>query len=170
MAQRLVLTVGAAILAPAAVLVAPVVAHAEPPADPVVPQAGTPCTMNMVDALTRLPDETITLMCVDESAGSYQWELYESPYPLSERWFSYGPELRLRGQGLRNPEIMSGNWTGFPQDTDGQCGAEQTAVVAAGEVGPPQVVEGEPGQPLDIRVVPSLFNIEFSGHCLWQKR
>lgn len=126
--------------------------------------------MNMVDALTRLADRETTLMCVDQSDGGYRWERYASPYPLSDRWFTYGPELRLHGQGLRNPELMSGDWTGYPQDADGRCSAEQTAVVAAGEVGSPRVTEGDPGQPLDFQVMPSLFNIELSGHCLWQKR
>ncbi|HEY7054090.1 MAG TPA: hypothetical protein VH496_18450 [Mycobacterium sp.] len=77
--------------------------------------------------------------------------------------------MKLHGQGLRNPNIMSGDWTATPQRTDSRCRAEQLAVVRAGEVGPPMVREGATGQPLSLQVVPNLFSITMSGYCLWTK-
>lgn len=151
----------------AAVLFTAPVAVAQSGAEP--PQPDTECSMNLTDALTRLPDGETTLMCIDHGGGSYRWGLYPSLYPLSDRWLSYGPDLQLRGQGLRNPEMMSGRWTGYPQEADGRCSAEQVEVVRAGDVGPPQLVTGEPGQPVDVEVSPTMFSIELSGHCLWQK-
>lgn len=142
-----------------------VAAHAAPR----TPQPDADCSLNLVDALTRLPDDKTTLVCVDQGGGSYRWVTYDSPYPMSDRWFSYGPELRLRGQGLRNPEMMSGRWTGYPQDPDGRCGAEQIEVLRAGEVGPAQTVTGRPGEPTEITVSPTMYSIELTGHCLWQQ-
>jgi hypothetical protein len=76
--------------------------------------------------------------------------------------------LELRGQGRRNPEIMSGDWIGYPQDSGSRCSAEQAAVVSAGVVGPPQTSMGEPGQPLQFEVLPVVFTIKLTGYCLWQ--
>jgi hypothetical protein len=76
--------------------------------------------------------------------------------------------LELHGQGRRNPEMSSGPWTAIPRDPDTRCRAEQAAVVRAGEVGPPQVAEGEVGQPLRFDVVPVMFSIELTGRCLWR--
>ncbi|MGV0836227.1 hypothetical protein [Mycolicibacterium thermoresistibile] len=161
--RRPVLT---AVALAAALLTAPV-AVAQIAAE--APEPDAQCSLNLADALTRLPDGETTLLCVDHGGDNYRWEPYPSPYPLSDRWFSYGPDLQLRGQGLRNPEMMSGRWTGYPQDPDGQCSVEQVEVVRGGEVGPPQPVAGEPGQPVQVLVSPTMFSIGLSGHCLWQK-
>ena len=99
----------------------------------------------------------------------YQWKIFDSPYPNSDRWLTYGPTLTLHGEGQRNREINSGDWIAYPQDSGSRCTAEQLVVVSAGELGPPQVSTGEPGQPLEFRVLPLLFTIEMSGNCLWQK-
>ncbi len=64
---------------------------------------------------------------------------------------------------------MSGPWTGTPQDAAARCSAEQTAVVGVAEVGPPQMAAGEPGQPLQFSIEPTMFTIELSGACLWEK-
>jgi hypothetical protein len=77
--------------------------------------------------------------------------------------------MKLHGEGLRNATIRSGDWTATPLTSDGQCGAEQLAVIPGVGAGPPQDSEGERGQPLSLQVVPKLFSIEMSGECLWQK-
>ena len=126
------------------------------------PQPGNPCPAP--DALTKLPDRTV-LTC---SAGT--WTVFDGPYPFSETWVSDNAGITLHGQGLRNPEIMSGPWTGTPLDPAAVCGVEQASVVAAGEVGPTRTSAGEPGQPLDFAVQPVVFTITLTGDCLWQKR
>ncbi|KUI28506.1 hypothetical protein AU196_08915 [Mycobacterium sp. IS-1742] len=148
------LAVGAAVLS----LPATTVAHAAPPA----PQPGAGCAPGVERALSHTADDTV----VQCSAG--RWEVYAGPYPSSDRWFSGGDGLDLHGQGMRNPEMLSGPWTGIPQDPAARCRAEQAAVVSAGEVGEPQVAEGAPGQPLRFEVLPVMFTIHLSGDCLWQ--
>ncbi|MCK0177307.1 MULTISPECIES: hypothetical protein [Mycobacteriaceae] len=145
---------GAAVLASAA----PAVGHAQPaPPDP-----GVPCDAAVDGALTLLPDYT-PVRC-----GDGRWSVLDTPYPTGDRWLSTDAGLTLHGQGRRNPEMMSGPWTAYPQGPDTRCHADQVAVVRAGEVGPPQVAEGAPGQPLHFAVVPVMFSIDLSGHCLWQ--
>jgi hypothetical protein len=73
----------------------------------------------------------------------------------------------LHGEGLRNPNLRSGNWTATPQESSTQCSAVQSAVLGPGVVGSPATSEGKPGQPMDLQVLPRLFSIELSGHCLW---
>ncbi|WP_193044714.1 hypothetical protein [Mycolicibacterium baixiangningiae] len=131
-------------------------------AAPVTTQPGTPCPPAVDRALSDTADGAV----VQCSGG--RWEVYAGPYPSSDRWLSHGDGLDLHGQGMRNPEMLSGPWTGIPQDPADRCRAEQTAVVSAGEVGPPQVAEGEPGQPLRFDVLPVMFSIHLSGDCLWQ--
>ncbi|WP_242453544.1 hypothetical protein [Mycolicibacterium sp. P9-64] len=152
----------------AAVAVAAVALPAVAAAEPVVPQPGLPCGANLGDAMTWPSDGTAPLACVGGPAG-YQWETVDSPYPISDRWVSFGPPMKLHGEGLRNAAIKSGDWTATPLDPDSRCGAEQLAVIPGVGAGPPQDVEGEPGQPLSLQVVPLLFSIEMTGNCLWQK-
>jgi hypothetical protein len=139
-------------------LPAPAVGHAQP----TEPQPGASCTAAVDGALSRLTDGT-TVQC-----GAGRWATYPGPYPSGGRWLSTDAGLDLHGQGRRNPEMLSGPWIGYPQDPQTRCRAEQAAVVRAGEVGPPQVAEGEVGQPLRFDVLPVMFSIELSGHCLWQ--
>jgi hypothetical protein len=156
----------------AGVVVAAAAALLSPPplaaADPVAPQPGTPCPSNLVEAMTWPPDDKTPLVCVGQPTGL--WQPVDTPYPISDRWFSYGPAMTLHGQGRPNPTLMSGNWTATPLIPEGRCRAEQLAVIPGSPtVGPPQVSEGERGQPLSLQVVPTLFSIEMSGECLWQK-
>ena len=67
--------------------------------------------------MARLADGKTTLVCTDQGEG-FQWTVVSSPYPLSDRWLTYGPELQLHGPGMRNPEIVSGRWTGYPQEAE----------------------------------------------------
>jgi hypothetical protein len=137
-------------------------------ADPVVPQPGSPCGANLVDAMTWPTGDTAPLVCAGGAAGG-QWRTVDSPYPVSDRWASFGPPMKLHGEGLRNATIPSGNWTATPLDPDGRCGAEQLAVIPGTGTGPPRDTEGGPGQTLSLEVVPKLFSIEMTGACLWQK-
>jgi hypothetical protein len=75
----------------------------------------------------------------------------------------------LRGEGQRNPGVASGNWTATPQDAGSQCRAEQQTVLSPGAVSAPQPSEGQPGQPLSLRLLPRLFTIELNGNCLWTR-
>jgi hypothetical protein len=149
---------------------APACAHAEPqqPRPVTTPQPDAPCSENLAGTMARLADGKTNLVCRGQGDDS-RWMVWTSPYPLSDRWLTYGPELQLHGQGMRNPEIMSGLWTGYPQVSDGVCRAEQVAVVGAGKVSPPESVTGEPGKQLEFSVSPTLFTIKLSGNCLWQK-
>jgi hypothetical protein len=134
-------------------------------ADPAAPQPGTPCESSLVDAMTWPSDVKIPLVC----AGT-QWQPVTTPYPMSDRWFSYGPAMKLHGQGLRNPNILSGAWVATPLNDETACRAEQLAVIpGTPQVGPPRVDQGDAGRPLTLEVVPVLFSIEMSGDCLWQK-
>lgn len=147
----------AALAVSAAVLSLPATAMAN-----AAPQPGAGCAPAAERALSQTADGAV----VQCTAG--RWEVYTDPYPSSDRWFSDGEGLDLHGQGMRNPEMLSGPWTGTPQDPADRCRAEQTAVVSAGRVGEPQVAEGEPGQPLRFEVLPVMFSIHLSGDCLWQ--
>ncbi|MDX1887137.1 hypothetical protein [Mycolicibacterium sp. 120270] len=118
--------------------------------------------------MTRLADGETTLVCTDQG-GDYRWAVDTSPYPLSHRWLTYGPELSLRGQGVRNPEILSGDWIGDPEDRNGVCSAEQVTALGPGMESPPKSLRGEPGRPLEFNVPPTLFTIKLSGNCVWQR-
>jgi hypothetical protein len=159
------LAVVAAAVATVAALTAPPVAAA----DPAVPQAGAPCSQTVAGALTRLPDFITVLECKNQRTGEFRWQKFDSPYPNANRWLSYGPQLTLHGEGQPNREIDSGLWTGYPQASDTQCRAAQLDNAAAGERTPPKVSSGEPGQPLQVVVLPMLFTVELQGYCLWQK-
>ena len=160
------LAVGAAaVVSAAVVLTAPLVASAQPAA----PQAGAPCSEAVVDALTQLPDFMTVLQCLSQRGGEFRWQTFDSPFPNSDRWLTYGPKLTLHGEGQPNREIDSGDWIGNPQAPDTRCKAAQLDNAAAGERTPPQVSTGEPGQPLKLRVLPMLFTVELQGYCLWQK-
>jgi hypothetical protein len=108
------------------------------------PQPDQPCSQSLAGAMARLADGKTTLVCTDQGEG-FQWTVVSSPYPLSERWLSYCPELQLHGPGMRNPEIVSGRWTGYPQAADAVCRAEQVEVMGPGKVSPPESATGEPG-------------------------
>lgn len=131
-------------------------------AQPAAPGPGSPCPAAAEDALTKSGGESMVLQC-----NGGRWAVFADPYPSGD-WVSTGPVLRLHGQGMRNPEMLSGRWTGAPLQPDQVCRVEQRAVVSAGEVGAPQVAQSQPGQTLDFQVLPVMFSIELSGNCLWQ--
>ena len=133
-------------------------------ADPVAPQADSPCSSDYAEAMTLPAGARLPLVCQDG-----RWQALTTPQPPSDRWLSYGPEMTLHGEGRRNPSVKSGNWTATPQDPSSRCRAEQSAVVSPGVVGPPQVAEGQPGQPLEVQLVPRLFDLQLGGNCLWER-
>ncbi len=138
-------------------------------AEPVTPQPGAPCSESIAGALTQLPDLMTVVQCRNQRGGEYRWQPFESPYPKSDRWLTYGPQLTLHGEGQRNREIDSGDWLAYPQVSDTRCRAAQLDLTGEGERTPPQVSTGEPGQPLQLRLLPLLFTVELQGFCLWQK-
>jgi hypothetical protein len=133
-------------------------------ADPEAPQPGTPCAPDLSDVMTWPPDDKSPLECLNN-----QWQAVTSPQPPNDRWLSFGPPIKLHGEGLRNPNVASGDWTAVPEDANTSCRAEQRVVVEAGVVGPPQVAESPGGQPLSFNVLPRLFSIDMSGYCLWTR-
>lgn len=149
-----------AFVAAATLLSAPAVAAA----DPAVPQPDSPCPAELSDVATVAPGATMPLTCRDG-----RWQPVATPQPPNDRWLSYGPEITLRGQGRRNPEVASGDWTATPQDSESRCRAVLSEVVSAGVVGAPEAAEGEPGAPLSITVPPRMFEADLSGNCLWEK-
>jgi len=168
-AHRIAVAAAALVVAVTAPLTAPGVALAEP----VEPQAGTPCASALDGALTQLLNYAIRvttyLQCRNQPGVGFQWQVFDDPYPHSDRWLSFGPKLILHGEGQRNREIDSGDWIGTPQDPSSQCKAEQVTVVSAGTVGAPQASTGEPGQPLKLKLQPLLFTVELGGYCLWER-
>jgi hypothetical protein len=133
-------------------------------ADPEAPQPGMRCSSELSNAMTWPADAKSPLECLDD-----QWQTVTTPQPPNARWLSVGPPVKLHGEGQRNPDVASGNWTAIPQDPNSSCRAEQQAVVAPGVVGSPQIAESPKGQPLSFQVVPRLFAIEMSGYCLWTR-
>jgi hypothetical protein len=138
-------------------------------AEPAVPQENTACPASVVGAMTILPNARTPLLCAAQSDGGDLWVTDMSPFAVSDRWLSYGPELKLHGEGLRDGRLKSGEWVATPQDADTACRAEQVQVVGAGVVGPPQISEGAKGKPLPVQVVPQLFSIQMTGYCLWTR-
>lgn len=146
------------------VLAGAVVSAPDACADPVVPQQDTQCASNLSGVMTWPADAKMPLECLND-----RWQTITSPQPPNDKWLSVGPAMTLHGEGMRNPNVQSGNWTATPQDPNGQCRAEQQSVLSPGVVSQPQVSEGKAGQPLSLQIVPRLFSIAMSGYCLWQK-
>jgi hypothetical protein len=158
-----VLRFAVTVVAVAATLVSPGTAAADPPA----PQSGSACAASLAGAMTWPADAKAPLEC-DGATG--QWQPVDTPYPIGDRWVSYGPVMTLHGEGRRNPTLLSGDWTATPLTSESRCAATQTAVVPGSPtVVPARTDEGDPGQPLSLQVVPRLVTIEMSGNCLWQK-
>jgi hypothetical protein len=126
---------------------------------------GRPCTPALAGAMTWPAGDVAPLVCADGA-----WAAVADPYPISDRWLSVGPALTLHGEGRRNPQLESGDWTATALTTDTRCSATQLAVVPGSPtVGPPRVDRGDRGAALSLQVVPHLFSIEFGGDCLWQR-
>lgn len=141
------------------------VARAEPPP----PAMGTGCAPDLAEAMTLLPDETTYAACRQVGSG-YSWTAVQTPFAPNDTWWSYGPPITLHGQAMRNPNLSSGRWTATPRTAEAICAATQTTVVEAGVLAPPQVTEGEQGQPLTVEMLPSLFYVDLAGDCLWVKQ
>jgi len=153
------------VLVAAAVLVAPATARADTPA----PQAGAACSADLADAMTQLPGGSEYLVCQPQPDGSHAWAAAPVPFDPSDKWLSYGTGITLHGQGFRNPNLTSGDWTATPLSPETICGAEQVTVVSAGVLAPPQSSQGEPGRPLSLEMLPKLFTVTMSGECLWSR-
>ena len=139
-------------------------------ADPAVPAIGAPCSAELADTMTLLPDERTYARCQPQSGPGLVWVPVQTPFDPNDTWLSYGPAITLHGQGMRNPNLTSGRWTATPQDPETTCRATQTTVVEAGVLAQPQVAEGEQGQPLSLEMLPKLFYAELAGYCLWSKQ
>jgi hypothetical protein len=138
-------------------------------ADVGVPAAGSTCPAELADTMTLLPDESTYVRCQQSGLG-YAWAPVQTPFEPNDTWLSYGPAITLHGQGMRNPNLSSGQWTATPQDPETTCQATQTTVVEAGVLAEPQIVAGEQGQPIDVEMLPKLFYVDLAGNCLWSKQ
>jgi hypothetical protein len=138
-------------------------------ADPMpVPQIAAPCSADFDGAMTLLPDEQTYVICEVSPVG-HAWSALQTPFDPNDTWLSYGPEIQLHGQGMRNPNLSSGRWTATPLDPTTVCQAREQTVVEAGVLSDPQVFAADPGQPLSVQMLPKLFYVTLSGTCLWTK-
>ncbi|MCX2932854.1 hypothetical protein ORI20_21505 [Mycobacterium sp. CVI_P3] len=138
-------------------------AHADNP----VPAAGAPCLSAFANAMTQLPGGRDFLVCQADQDRPGRWAPVDTPFDPADTWLSYGPAITLHGQGFRNPNLRSGQWTAKPLAPDTVCGADQVTVVSAGVLAPLVHSEGPPGEQLQLEVLPKLFTITLSGDCLW---
>jgi hypothetical protein len=134
-------------------------------ADPGTPQPNAACPQLPAGTMARLVDGQTLLQC-----RNGHWALFTDIYPSSDIWLTFGPELTLHGQARPNPEITAGNWTGVPQTPGGQCSAQQSDVIDAGDLAPPQILTGDPGRPLPLTLSTQLATITLDGDCLWQRQ
>lgn len=146
-------------------LLAALVTAAPAYAEPAVPQQDTACAPDLAGTATLPFGRSLPLVCQDQ-----RWQAATAPTDPSDRWVSFGPVMALHGGGLRNPNLLPGAWTATPLDPDARCAATQQTVISAGVLGKPVVAEGAPGQPLSLQVLPSLFDIAMTGHCLWERK
>ena len=156
--------VGAAVVAVYAAVVFPAAAHA----DPAAPRLGDGCSSELAGAMTLLPDGQTYAIC-QLVTDTGVWASVPTPFDPNDTWLSYGPTITLHGQGMRNPNLLSGDWTATPLDPQSSCKVQQQTVVEAGKLSEPQVSEGQPGEPLDVQMQPKLFYAELSGNCLWSR-
>lgn len=163
--------ISAAGLAVAALVVLSVnPAQADPsvPENPPAPQIGMACPPEMDGTMTLLPDGQTYAIC-EQRSGGYGWAEPPMPFEPSNAWLSYGPVISLHGQGMRNPNVTSGNWTATPLDNDTTCRAEEQTVIEAGVLSEPQVFQADQGKSMAVPLLPKLFYLNLSGHCLWSK-
>lgn len=137
-------------------------------ADAAPPELGAGCAAELADTMTLLPDQITYAACRQDGVG-FAWTPVQTPFPPNDKWLSYGPSITLHGQGMRNPNLSSGQWTATPQNPESTCKATETTVVEAGVLAEPRVFEGEQGKPLTLEMLPQLFYAELAGDCLWVK-
>jgi hypothetical protein len=133
-------------------------------AEPAVPQPDTTCSADLTGSATLPFGRSLPLICREQ-----RWQAATAPTDPSDRWVSFGPAMALHGGGLRNPNLLPGSWIATPLDPDARCAATQQTVISAGVLGEPVVAEGVTGQPLSLQVLPSLFDISMTGHCIWER-
>lgn len=133
------------------------------------PQAGANCPADQAGLMTQLPGGSDYLICQAGAGEATTWAPVATPFDPNDRWLSYGPPITLHGQGFRNPNLTSGQWTATPLEPTTSCSAEQVTVVSAGVLAPPQRAEGEPGVRLSVELLPKLFTVTLAGNCLWAK-
>lgn len=138
-------------------------------ADDPVPQAGAPCPIDFANVMTQLPGGADYLFCQPLPDRPGSWTPAVTPFDPASRWLSYGPQITLHGQGFRNPNLRSGQWTATPLNPATVCGADQVTVVSAGVLAPLVHSQSTPGQPMSLDVLPKLFTIVLSGDCLWSE-
>ena len=140
-------------------------------ADPQAPQVGAGCPAELGGTMTLLSDEVTYAACQEQSGGpgDYAWAAVQTPFDPNDSWLSYGPPIHLHGQGMRNPNVTSGDWTAIPLDPLTTCRAEEQTVVEAGVLSTPEIFEGDQGAPLALPMLPKLFYLKLSGHCLWTR-
>lgn len=136
-------------------------------ADVIPPQLEAPCSADLADVMTLLPDEQTYVVCQEEIGDRFAWRAAPVPFEPNSTWLSYGPAINLHGQAMRNPNLSSGPWTATPQDPQTVCRAQQQTVIAAGVLAAPEVFQGKPGQSLSVEMLPKLFYVQLSGNCLW---
>ena len=133
------------------------------------PQVSAPCSSDLADAMTLLPDGQTYVVCQGSGTG-YAWTAVQTPFDPNDAWLSYGPPIQLHGQGMRNPNLSSGRWTATPLDAASVCKAEEQTVVEAGVLSDPQAFQSSAaGQPLSVQMLPKLFYVTLSGTCLWTR-
>ncbi|WP_293305549.1 hypothetical protein [Mycolicibacterium sp.] len=138
-------------------------------ADTQAPRAGAVCPADLADVMTLLPDGQTYAICQQSGPDSFGWAPVQTPFEPNDTWLSYGPVITLHGQGMRNPNLTSGNWTATPREPEAACRAEEQTVVEAGVLSAPEVFQGEAGKPMTLPMLPKLFYLQLSGHCLWGK-
>lgn len=119
----------------------------------------------MAGALTKSPGGQPVLEC-----GTAGWVALDTPYPSGTRWVTFGPVVKLYGNGRRNAEVEPGPWVGTPLGPQDRCTATQVAVVTGVGAGPPVYADGLPGQPFSVTLSDPLFSVEFGGSCVWDRR
>ena len=159
--------VSAVVVAVGAVLVPGVVQADVVQADVMTPELDAPCSVDLGGVMTLLPDEQTYVICQEEMFARYVGRAAPVPFEPNSTWLSYGPAITLHGQGMRNPNLSSGQWTATPLDPATVCRVQQETVVEAGVLSAPKVFQGDPGQPLSVEMLPQLFYAQLSGHCLW---
>lgn len=139
-------------------------------ADPVAPQQDQPCPPT-ADEATTMPTTPAPTAGANTPLQCHQgrWQALALPAEPSDRWWSTGPVIALRGQGMRNPNLLSGKWSGTPLSPGNRCHVEQRAVISAGVVSAPAAIDGAPDQTLHFDVAPTASSVEFSGYCLWTR-
>ena len=139
-------------------------------ADPIAPQQDQPCPPT-ADEATTMPTTAAPTAGANTPLQCHQgrWQALALPAEPSDRWWSTGPVIALRGQGMRNPNLMSGKWSGTPLAPGNRCHVDQRAVISAGVVSAPTAIDGALDQTLHFDVAPTASSVEFSGYCLWTR-